>query len=156
MITTNKRTIGLCNMCHERKALAALTGTLVGLCHACYDEAGDENAVSDGHMTCADFQSRYGKHSEYCDCKAQASTTDDGTDAALAAYIASRVALTEAHSALMGLTKVPGMSRGYVFEAEASARALRTVITAQDEDACRIFGKSAVVDALMAAISARQ
>jgi hypothetical protein len=152
MITTNKPTIGLCTACHERKHLAALTGTLVGLCEYCYDEAGDQNSVSDGHMTCAEFKAKHGYHSDYCNCE-KAQPVEDGTDAALAAYVKSRIALTEAHTALMTIRVLPGMSRGYVFEAEASARALRDTITAQDEDACRIFGKSAVVDALMAAIT---
>jgi hypothetical protein len=155
MITTNKRTIGLCTACHERKHLAALTGTLVGLCTRCYDMAGDDNAVSDGHMTCADFKARYGEHSQYCDCAA-AQPDQSAMDAALAAYTASRIALTDAHTALLNRATADACKgTGYAHEIEASARALRDAITRQDEDACRIFGTSVVFDALRTAIEAR-
>jgi hypothetical protein len=149
MITTNKRTIGLCTACHERKHLAALTGTLVGLCTRCYDMAGDDNAVSDGHMTCADFKARYGEHSQYCDCKAQAS---DVSDESFAAFIAARLSLTDAHEAL---SKAGAGNTGYAFEAREAAARLRGLIKDQDEQACRVYGTPRVMDGLMAAIRAR-
>jgi len=77
MITTNRKVIGNCTYCGASGlALAALTdGPRTGLCGTCYDRAGDENAVSDGHLTCAEFQSRYdGDHSEYCDCAPKVTT----------------------------------------------------------------------------------
>jgi len=72
MITTNRRTVGTCTYCGQSGlALAALDGSApnTGLCGTCWDRAGDENAVADGHLTCAAFAARYdGDHSDYCDC----------------------------------------------------------------------------------------
>lgn len=32
-----------------------------------WEKAGDNNAVSDGNMTCAEYFARWGEHSDYCD-----------------------------------------------------------------------------------------
>jgi len=78
MITTNRKTVGDCTACpsdsNTHKSLAATDGLRPGsripqgLCYPCYDRAGDENAVSDGTMTCALFLAQWGEHSDYCDC----------------------------------------------------------------------------------------
>ncbi len=52
-----------CYTCAVCKKLTRSTGRgdneHVGLCAYCYDKAGDENAVSDGHMTQAEFDAKY-------------------------------------------------------------------------------------------------
>jgi len=79
MITTNTKVKGACNGCDiERIFLAALDGgrhvdgTPTGLCNGCFNRAGDDNAVSDGNMTCAEFRANWGAHSTYCTCAAVA------------------------------------------------------------------------------------
>ncbi len=60
----------VCDDCGARKQVANMavhTAKGHGVCVPCYDKAGDDNSVSDGHMTCAEFRSKYGTHSEYCD-----------------------------------------------------------------------------------------
>lgn len=42
-----------------------------GMCEKCFEKAGQQNCVSDGIITCVQFQAMYnGEHSEYCDCVA--------------------------------------------------------------------------------------
>ena len=54
-----------CYTCSCCKKLTRSTGRgdneNVGLCADCYDRAGDENAVSDGTMTQAEFDKRWPK-----------------------------------------------------------------------------------------------
>lgn len=58
----------VCDECGTRRQKA--NGQDLGggsfICDPCFDKAGDQNAVSDGHMTCDQFQAQYGEHSEYC------------------------------------------------------------------------------------------
>lgn len=55
-------------------------GTTGYNCNRCFDRAGDENAVADGYMTCADFKARYGEHSDYCDCKVEAAAAEEAIE----------------------------------------------------------------------------
>jgi hypothetical protein len=59
---------GWCMKLHQKGVMQTWDTATGYVCNPCFDEAGDENSVSDGYMTCAAFQARYGKHSEYCDC----------------------------------------------------------------------------------------
>lgn len=61
-----------CNVCGKRRQKAnreVSTGATTGVCTDCFDIAGDENMVADGHMTCREFLAIYGRHSDYCDCE---------------------------------------------------------------------------------------
>ena len=80
MITCDPTT-GYCQSCDRKvRDLVAVerrnAAGPVGLCQRCFDMAGDDNAVSDGHLACAVFFDRYGEHSNYCDCAAVAPAVD--------------------------------------------------------------------------------
>jgi hypothetical protein len=107
VITTNGQRIkGTCNGCQiERIYLAATNGDGTGLCAGCYDRAGDENMVSDGHMSCTEFLARYGAHSEYCTGHARTVEFTDAQYTALVAIINAQC--TDANDRITSLLSSP-------------------------------------------------
>jgi len=57
-----------CGAVHQKANMGTMVTRTTGVCKPCFDKAGDDNAVSDGQMTCPEFYARWGEHSEYCDC----------------------------------------------------------------------------------------
>jgi hypothetical protein len=65
-----------CGICGKKTRAINGDAEHVGLCVACYEKAGDENAVLDGHMTQDDFNAKYGETENFLNDGKMAAAND--------------------------------------------------------------------------------
>ena len=104
-----------CGLCGERRQVAnmARSGGADAICNRCYDRAGDENAVSDGDMTCEVFAGRYPGFTPWsCECDGTFHTTKESDVTTPEAPVKATKATKPAKAAATPKVKpIPDISR---------------------------------------------